>query len=267
MTSSPDKLNLTFQTIFRGDLKPTTMAMLQSFVPPLRFIVSCRTPTVPYRGLNADNVIHPQPEQKMERDKKFADARTVMRRLGARLVQERKLALSKGASEDDAGEGQEYGKDLLSLLVKANNMSDPEAASMSDEDVQDRESTSHSHLVPVPHPRTAVVALNTFFYPHTEFATFILAGHETSSTGIAWCLHCLSNNLEAQGRLRGEILHLGTDSPDAEQIQSLKYLDYVVREGLRLYPPIPSTSRVAMKDDIIPLSNGTEIRCDPTTWP
>jgi len=45
-----------------------------------------------------------------------------------------------------------------------------------------------------------------------------------------------------------------------EQIKSLEYLDYVVREGLRLYPPIPSTSRVAMKDDIIPLSNGTGIR-------
>jgi cytochrome P450 len=45
-----------------------------------------------------------------------------------------------------------------------------------------------------------------------------------------------------------------------EQIKSLKYLDYVVREGLRVYPPIPSTSRVAMKDDVIPLSNGAGIR-------
>lgn len=45
-----------------------------------------------------------------------------------------------------------------------------------------------------------------------------------------------------------------------EQIKSLEYLDYVVREVLRLYPPIPSTSRVSMKDDIIPLSNGTGIR-------
>ena len=63
-----------------------------------------------------------------------------------------------------------------------------------------------------------------------------------------------------QERLREEIRQLGTDSPDMEQIKSLKYLDYVVREGLRLYPPIPSTSRVAMKDDIIPLSNGTGIR-------
>ena len=78
----------------------------------------------------------------MQRDKKFADARTVMKRIGARLVQERKLALSEGISEADVEEGREYGKDLLSLLVKA-NMTDPEASSMSDEDVQDRESTSH----------------------------------------------------------------------------------------------------------------------------
>lgn len=203
MTSSSDELNLAFQTIFRGALKPTIMAMLQSFVPPLRII-------------------------KMQRDKKFADARTVMKRIGAALVRERKLALSKGVAEDGTKDGQEPGKDLLSLLVKA-NMAD-QGSSMSDEDVQD------------------------------QIATFIVAGHETSSAGIAWCLHCLSNNVEAQERLREEIRQLGTDSPDVEQIKSLKYLDYVVREGLRLYPPIPSTSRVAMKDDIIPLSNGTGIR-------
>ena len=40
MTSSSDELNLAFQTIFRGALKPTIMAMLQSFITPLRMIVS-----------------------------------------------------------------------------------------------------------------------------------------------------------------------------------------------------------------------------------
>lgn len=77
--------------------------------------------------------------QKMQRDKKFADARNVMKRIGARLVQERKLAFLGGVPDDDTEKGLEYGKDLLSLLVKA-NMTDPEASSMSDEDVQDRES-------------------------------------------------------------------------------------------------------------------------------
>ena len=87
----------------------------------------------------------------MQRDKKFADARAVMKRIGARLVRERRLALSEGIPEDDAGKGLEYGKDLLSLLVKANT-ADPEASSMSDEDVQDRASTSH-HTLSVLHSR------------------------------------------------------------------------------------------------------------------
>lgn len=165
-----------------------------------------------------------------------------MGRIGARLVRERRLALSEGNSE--------YGKDLLSLLVKANT-TDPEASSMSDQDVQDRGSK--------PHPGLSLIHVYVF-HPRTEIATFIVAGHETSSAGITWCLHCLSNNVKVQERLRDEIYHLGTESPDEEQIKSLVYLDYVVREGLRLYPPIPSTSRVAMKDDIIPLSNGTGIR-------
>lgn len=79
----------------------------------------------------------------MQRDKKFADARSVMKRIGARLVRERRLALSEGSSEDDAEEGPKYGKDLLSLLVKANMA---EASSMSDEDVQDRGSKPHPGL-------------------------------------------------------------------------------------------------------------------------
>lgn len=89
-----------------------------------------------------------------------------MKRIGARLVQERKLALSRGVSENDAEEGREYGKDLLSLLVKA-NMTDPEVSSMSDEDVQDRESIPHSDLAPAPHSRTTAITPNTFFsFPH-----------------------------------------------------------------------------------------------------
>lgn len=144
MTSSSDELNLAFQTIFRGGLKPTKMAMLQSFVPPLRVIVSCR-PAANHMEtkcgiLNAENpAVYPRLIQKMQRDKKFADARTVMKRIGARLVRERKLALSDGDSAGDVENVRESGKDLLSLLVKA-NMTDPEGSSMSDEDVQDRES-------------------------------------------------------------------------------------------------------------------------------
>jgi len=38
-----------------------------------------------------------------------------------------------------------------------------------------------------------------------------------------------------------------------EELEGLPYLDKVVREVLRLYPPVVSLRRVASKDDIIPL--------------
>ncbi|EEB96390.1 hypothetical protein MPER_04485 [Moniliophthora perniciosa FA553] len=41
-----------------------------------------------------------------------------------------------------------------------------------------------------------------------------------------------------------------------DELNALPYLDQFVREVLRLYPPVPSTTRVAVKDDIIPLGEG-----------
>jgi cytochrome P450 len=38
-----------------------------------------------------------------------------------------------------------------------------------------------------------------------------------------------------------------------DELNALPYLDAVVRETLRIHPPVPGTIRVAMKDIIIPL--------------
>jgi cytochrome P450 len=103
------------------------------------------------------------------------------------------------------------------------------------------------------------------------------SGHETTSTATSLCLLALSQNLEVQSRLRAELLqafplHLTARStpkfgeimelaseidsqlmPSVEDLNSLTYLDAVVREALRFHPPIETTYRVAMKDDVIPL--------------
>ena len=39
-----------------------------------------------------------------------------------------------------------------------------------------------------------------------------------------------------------------------EELSALPYLDAVVRETLRVHSPVPSTIRVAMEDDAIPLN-------------
>ncbi|KAJ7662429.1 cytochrome P450 [Mycena rosella] len=84
--------------------------------------------------------------------------------------------------------------------------------------------------------------------------TFFIAGHETTSTAMAWALFALTQNMGAQARLREELLSVETDSPSMEDLNSLPYLDCVVRETLRANAPVTNTSRIALCDDIVPLS-------------
>jgi cytochrome P450 len=74
-----------------------------------------------------------------------------------------------------------------------------------------------------------------------------------------------------QRRLREELLSVPTDRPTMDILNSLPYLDAVVRETLRVHSAVPSTTRVAAQDDVIPLSTPfvdkkgrtlTEIRFD-----
>lgn len=53
--------------------------------------------------------------------------------------------------------------------------------------------------------------------------------------------------------MREEIQALGIDSPTMDELNSLPYLDAVLREGLRLHCIVNSTARIAVQDDILPL--------------
>ena len=69
-----------------------------------------------------------------------------------------------------------------------------------------------------------------------------------------WGLFALAQAPAVQDKLRAEVLALDTDTPTMDELSSLPYLDMVVREVLRLHAPVPSTHRVATKDDVIPLA-------------
>ncbi|KAI0754417.1 cytochrome P450 [Daedaleopsis nitida] len=83
--------------------------------------------------------------------------------------------------------------------------------------------------------------------------TFIMVGHETTAGSLAFTLLELARKPEVQERLRDEIRQVGRDL-SYDDIQRLEYLDAVVKEGLRLHPASPQTERVALRDDVIPLS-------------
>jgi cytochrome P450 len=71
-----------------------------------------------------------------------------------------------------------------------------------------------------------------------QVVTMLLAGHETNALVLTYCLHMLAEHPAAADRLRAELdTLLRGRLPTAADTMQLPYLDAVVRETLRLYPP------------------------------
>jgi cytochrome P450 len=110
-------------------------------------------------------------------------------------------------------------KDILSMLLLAR---DDEGQPMSDRELRD------------------------------ELVTLLVAGHETTATGLAWAFELLLRNPPVLERLRAAL------APD-----DLAYLDAVVKETLRVRPVVPGIGRVVrgepfeLGDYVIP--DGIEI--------
>lgn len=82
---------------------------------------------------------------------------------------------------------------------------------------------------------------------------FLIAGHETTSTSVTWCLHRLCLNIQIQNKLRDELLTVDTDTPTMDDLMALPYLDMVVKETLRLNAPVSNNMKSAFQDDVIPV--------------
>nr|QTM97421.1 Cytochrome P450 [Sitophilus oryzae] len=84
---------------------------------------------------------------------------------------------------------------------------------------------------------------------------FFLAGFETSSTAMNFALYELAVNEDIQEKLRTEIVevlekHDGKVTYDA--VAEMKYLDLVVNETLRKFPPVSAIPRICSKTYKIP---------------
>lgn len=90
---------------------------------------------------------------------------------------------------------------------------------------------------------------------------FIIAGYETVSTLLIYACYELAKNTQIQERLFEEVNQADID--DYQQLMELPYLDAVIKESLRLYPPTPGLWRRSPKCTIgetISLDAGTVIR-------
>jgi len=77
-----------------------------------------------------------------------------------------------------------------------------------------------------------------------EMVTFVLAGHETTSTALTWACDLLAVEPERQARLAEEAESvLGGRAAMPEDLARLRYASLVFNEALRLYPPAPLFGR------------------------
>ena len=84
-----------------------------------------------------------------------------------------------------------------------------------------------------------------------QVLTMLIAGHDTSTALLAWALYLLGAHPEAMAEMRSEVDRVLTSDckpPTVEQLNALQYTDQVIKEALRLYPPIHVGNRMARED-------------------
>lgn len=82
-----------------------------------------------------------------------------------------------------------------------------------------------------------------------EMVTFLVAGHETSATGLAWYFDLVLRRPDVLARLRAELDEAGGPARvTPQQLQQLPWLDATLRETLRLRPVVPQPARRLLQE-------------------
>jgi cytochrome P450 len=83
-----------------------------------------------------------------------------------------------------------------------------------------------------------------------EITTLIIAGHETTASALNWTWYLLGEHPEAEARLHAEIdANPEVPVPSLQQMEALPYSNMVIREAMRLYPPVWVVSRRTIEPD------------------
>ncbi|OSX57129.1 hypothetical protein POSPLADRAFT_1050195 [Postia placenta MAD-698-R-SB12] len=145
-----------------------------------------------------------------------------MQRCSSEIFTSKKIALARGdeAVMKQVGEG----KDIMSILMKANSMA------------------SEADRI----PEEELVA---------QMSTFLFAATDTTSNTLARILQQLAIHPDTQQKLREEILAANAEEYMAyDDLDALPLLDGVCRETLRVFPGVTNLARTPTQDTILPLS-------------
>lgn len=106
-----------------------------------------------------------------------------------------------------------------------------------------------------------------------EAIIFLIAGHETTGSALAFTLYLLARDADVQDEVRDEVQRAG---PDLD-LDQLPLAHHVVSEAMRLYPPAHTVVRRAVQEGELlghPLEKGRIVAVNiwgihhrPTIWP
>ena len=140
----------------------------------------------------------------------------VPKRRRARMARARLDAIIYRMIADRRASGRDHG-DLLSMLLSAQD--EDEGGGMTDQQVRD------------------------------EAMTIFLAGHETTANALTWTWYLLSGAPDVEAALHAEVARvLQGRLPTMGDLASLQYVERVVTESMRLYPPAWIVGRRAIAE-------------------
>ncbi|KXN81021.1 Cytochrome P450 52A6 [Leucoagaricus sp. SymC.cos] len=95
-----------------------------------------------------------------------------------------------------------------------------------------------------------------------ETLNILLAGRDTTTSSMTFCVYMLAENPLVLKKLREEIMEkVGNHRPTYSDMREMKYLRAVINETIRLYPavrvvPSPMNVRTSKKPALLPNKNG-----------
>jgi cytochrome P450 len=96
-----------------------------------------------------------------------------------------------------------------------------------------------------------------------QMLNILLAGRDTTGSLLSSSFFYLARHPQVLLKLRQQILdQFPNGTPTAaitlERLREIKYLRYFLNEVLRLFPPVPSNSRLAVNDTVLPVGGGPD---------
>ncbi len=85
-----------------------------------------------------------------------------------------------------------------------------------------------------------------------EVMTIFIAGHETTANAMSWVWYILSQEPTILEKVQREVATvLGDRTPTSKDFPQLEYCLKVLKETMRLYPPVPMLPRHVEQDDLL----------------